>query len=77
MFYFIVRVGVNVLALWLTFMLLPGLTLDVDPQNELTPENFMVQRSEDAATTVSIELEDEPKAPTSAAPLLRPTNSPA
>lgn len=42
MFYFIVRVGVNVLALWLTFLLLPGLTLDIDPQNELTAENFMV-----------------------------------
>jgi ubiquinone biosynthesis protein len=75
MFYFIVRVGVNVLALWLTFMLLPGLTLDVDPQNELTPENFMVQRSEDAATTVSIELEDEPKAPTSAAPTATPSTT--
>jgi uncharacterized membrane protein YvlD (DUF360 family) len=68
MFYFIVRVGVNVLALWLTFMLLPGLTLDVDPQNELTPENIFVRIREEAITAAPTDISSPLPAATAVAP---------
>ena len=67
MFYFFVRVGVNLLALWLTFMLLPGLTLDVDPENELTPENITIQIGENSVTPEAADPSAAPPAPTAAA----------
>jgi hypothetical protein len=75
MFYFFVRVGVNVLALWLTFMLLPGLTLDVDPQNELTPENVLVRIRDEGAETSPTDIPSPLPATTADAPGARPRRS--
>ncbi len=67
MFYFIVRVGVNVVALWLTFMLLPGLTIDVDPENELTPENITIQIGENNVAPEAADPSAASPAPTAGA----------